>query len=411
MSVDCEIFPAEALLLGECAGEYRRSEHVFFVDLARRRLATLMPALHGAKIFEGLGREEDSRRFLADRLFPELREFLALSPLDRRLGLIEDFRHYELALEAALSSQEWYSNGGQEEESHGQRDILKKVGRDDPDRLVEVLEELAHKCGFSNYFELGRSFGHCLGAAGNVLYQLSETHQNSMHPILEEEFSLQRFIPQEEIAQLLRAEIVSKGHVAKATLEKVLGELPIPYFGRGEDWLFRVTELASEALGSLWMAFGEVLGAVRQQDLEARWADAKSATPRPYRVDKTSSRDDICLALETAERELALELRAGRAEMIVRNLSPAIEALSQAIWRQEFCGKPGELLGILQRKIKNENKIEERFASTALSLYKSYRNQAMHQMKTFRCTHAEARYFTSAIRMLLELSERLQSSQ
>jgi len=160
---------------------------------------------------------------------------------------------------------------------------------------------------------------------------------------------------------------------------------------------------------AVWVAFGEILGEIRELDQNAKEQDASSVTPRPFVVGPNETPDRIRQWLQEYERELAHGASAGTPEKVVNGLKDSPEALAKRLWMEEYNaryratrgGFPSLLLDILSAD--RSTILERRFAQIALSLYKGYRNEVTHEYDRFQCTTAEARYFIAGVRVLLEL--------
>ena len=61
----------------------------------------------------------------------------------------------------------------------------------------------------------------------------------------------------------------------------------------------------------------------------------------------------------------------------------------------------------MNKHLRSANPLEARFASIALTLYRSYRNPSAHNFDDFKCTLDEARLFVQGIHVLAELATTL----
>jgi hypothetical protein len=163
---------------------------------------------------------------------------------------------------------------------------------------------------------------------------------------------------------------------------------------------------ATRLIGSVWTAFGEALGVVREMDVCARLADASLPTPRAFQLMPSASDNQIEDAIAWAERNLSgIANDEVRPEQIMLCVSPAIEAVAKRIWPGD--GGYYKLRVVLADKVQRTQLVtpcESRFANVALTLYKSYRNPLAHNMDQHRYSYSEARYFVAGIRCLLDLS-------
>ena len=160
---------------------------------------------------------------------------------------------------------------------------------------------------------------------------------------------------------------------------------------------------------AVWVAFGEILGTIRDLDQDAKEQDAASVTPRAFGAGRDDTPDRTRQLLNHWEHELAHGPSGmGTPEMAIGGLKDSVEALTKRLWKIEFDarykGSAGGLPSLLMDKLRLGNTMQERrFAQVALSLYKGYRNEVTHDQDGFECSVSEARYFISGVRVLLEL--------
>jgi hypothetical protein len=167
----------------------------------------------------------------------------------------------------------------------------------------------------------------------------------------------------------------------------------------------RTLERINVARMALWVSFGELMGFFRCAD-ENSDAGPNWKTTREDRLKGIDSVDKVRATLPLVEQELSQP--SCRAEVVIITLANSIEALSRRIWPADFRYQTlGYILADKCRLDPSRHRHEFRFASAALSLYKSYRNPVCHDFDNFACSYIEAQYFVSAIRMLLELCDNL----
>ena len=164
----------------------------------------------------------------------------------------------------------------------------------------------------------------------------------------------------------------------------------------------------------LWLAFGELLGFLRNVDSLARTAEWTSTSPRTFRELFDTSGDKVRRAVRDAEVALSEETSGEEvAAKVVGMLANGIEALAKRVWPiQPSHSQQSHQNGLsreLWSKLESGTETEQRFASIAITLYKQYRNPIVHDLEKFRCSLNEARFFVMGMRTLLELSERIQT--
>ena len=159
----------------------------------------------------------------------------------------------------------------------------------------------------------------------------------------------------------------------------------------------------------LWLAFGELLGFLRDADSLARSAEWTSAAPRSFRELFDASGDKVRNAIRDAELVLSTDTSENVAAKTVGMLANGIEALAKRIWsiQSSSSQQTQTLMQELMSKRQSGSEDEQRFASIAITLYKSYRNPVVHEFDKFQCSVNEARFFVLGMRTLLELSDRI----
>ena len=170
---------------------------------------------------------------------------------------------------------------------------------------------------------------------------------------------------------------------------------------------------------AVFVAFGELLGMIREIDQDAKEEDATSITPRTFGCGTQETDDKIRIWLKQYELELAQGAKTiGTPEKVVNGMSGAIESLAKRLWQAEYDlkyrGTIGWLPRLLERKSGKKSPapvLEKRFALIALSLYRGYRNDAAHDFDQLECRYSEARHFLSGIHALLDLYTTITSSR
>jgi hypothetical protein len=167
----------------------------------------------------------------------------------------------------------------------------------------------------------------------------------------------------------------------------------------------------ADARMALWLAFGEILGVLKDVDVVVNRADSAAAVSRAFKLQPADTPDVVMDRLLSVEGEL--NSRADIApEEVIERLSPVIEALAKRVWPQDFMpaagygGKRLDFATILYNRLtehRQNNEHDRRFASIALALCKQYRNPAVHDLGSFKCTFEEARFFLAGIRALVDL--------
>lgn len=216
---------------------------------------------------------------------------------------------------------------------------------------------------------------------------------------------------------LIEKDIVRRCARAEGVLKSLLTPLKVPRFDANDVSDLESYHPAQRATIAdvaysrmvIWLAFGELLGVLRDADSEAGIADATSMTPRAFQLFPADSPDMVRNRLILVEQELS-----SRADVdpqgIVDYLSPAIEGLAKRIWQQDFIamGRKGDLVSLYYGKIARGTELEQRFAGISLVLLKQYRNPGQHNFEAFRCSVEEARFFVAGMRTLVDLWDRIQ---
>ena len=187
--------------------------------------------------------------------------------------------------------------------------------------------------------------------------------------------------------------------------------------GASDDCIFKsqqffATEHANRSRAMLWLAFGELLGFLRDVDSLAKTAEWTSAAPPSFRELFDASGDKVRDAICKAELILSTDASKSAAATAVGMVSNGIEALAKRIWpiqsRSQQSRSPW--MEELTFKLRSGTEDEQRFASIAITLYKSYRKPVVHDLDKFQCSASEARFFVSGMHTLLELSDRISAA-
>ena len=171
---------------------------------------------------------------------------------------------------------------------------------------------------------------------------------------------------------------------------------------------------------NFWVAFGEVLGSLRDADDSVLRVEYALPGPREVKIHPSDSIEVVRDFIAASEAELNKPAHSPNVpRRIVATLAPCLETLARRVWPHEFSKKitdrnsgkvysPG-LRSVLTSVYKNSDDHTDayRFASTSLNVYELYRCAASHDLDSFQCSFEEARYVLAAIRMLLTLSEKL----
>ena len=406
MSFEYLVFPTEALLLGECFGEYEISKGQF-LSYVRRRLHPMLPSLQQRTIFSPVASHgHDTRRLLLDVLLSELREDLSTSQVDSLFGLdacYEDFKHQLDEVRDMCSINPDLRE--QTPQADKYLEMLDVKSEDNPVAIEKLLLDAARSSKQEDLFQLGRDFGRAISECRSAMLSLAGSPLEPSADDNDVEYNPSSSISTEGLARLAQSDFLRSCGIAHAQISWVC-RLATFTFRINEYSYFRALERLNQIESSLWLAFGEVLGAVREVDQLARMEDQELAIPRIHSVATSASRDDVRLALKSTERRLnEPEAATNTAESIIGDLSRSVEALSKRLWGERAISRFSEILSASKSNLYSE--AERRFAGIAISLHKTYRNIAVHEMDKFRCTFTEARYFAAGIRALLELSDQI----
>jgi hypothetical protein len=161
-----------------------------------------------------------------------------------------------------------------------------------------------------------------------------------------------------------------------------------------------------------WMALGEVIHVLREDDEIFQRQDEDAPIPRAFT-------DWMRAPLGRIENDLLkchLELQESPGpdpHDTIKDLTPGIEALARRVWGN-LIGKREEgkssLHRVLKDKIQSEDLLEKRFAATALGLQDGIRHSIQHRLEDFNATYEDARFLVSAMQYLVKLMRQMQSS-
>lgn len=189
---------------------------------------------------------------------------------------------------------------------------------------------------------------------------------------------------------------------------------PVPIYGDDDAYECEVRayfERWSHASAAAWLAFGDVVGVLREVDLATLGKDCSLPSLRAFQLRADSSSDAVRAAICLAERELADERNSDhQPKNIVASISHGIEALTKRLWAKDFpTDRDGHrgLLTVLGEKQRSEDALEARLGAVARTLYITYRNPICHDFDAYSCTWADARFFVAGMRLLLDISEQL----
>ncbi|MHB8970040.1 MAG: hypothetical protein ACYC3X_10230 [Pirellulaceae bacterium] len=170
----------------------------------------------------------------------------------------------------------------------------------------------------------------------------------------------------------------------------------------------------SKARAALSFVMGELVGTMREADDEAFQKDAASPMPRLFMMSPQASLDRIRGQVYSVQQAIsdraALKLSP---ENVVAFAANVIEGLTKDLWPDSFThgSRENGFPDAVHKYRRNGNELEKRFAQVALTLYDRYRNPAIREIATFRCSWEETTFFFSGIRALLDLRDRLKKEK
>jgi hypothetical protein len=169
-----------------------------------------------------------------------------------------------------------------------------------------------------------------------------------------------------------------------------------------------------------WIAFGQVMVAIRRDDEIERMRNSMRAIPRSFFLSAGTAAD---MRRELVEAEGILEDRDNdvAARLVLKAVTQSVEELCKRMWPVDFAdgrrsgddrSTVGSVLGKRLRdrgpNFDSEN-IDDRFAQIAMTLHRCYRNPASHYFAFKRC-RSEAKFVLSALNALVDLVESTQAS-
>ena len=155
---------------------------------------------------------------------------------------------------------------------------------------------------------------------------------------------------------------------------------------------------------------GIVLGSLRDVDNEAHSRNAQSAVPRAFILGPDATSDRITGQIQIIGQLLDDRIGvAAQPEQIISFAENLIEGLAKSLWPEKFAkhGRERALRNILLEYRRTGTELERHFSDIALPLYDHYRGPAQHQMRDFRCSWTEARYFYLGIQTLSEIQKKI----
>lgn len=308
---------------------------------------------------------------------------------------------------------------------------------DDPENIEKSILRLIQFNNVERFFELGRCFG--ILNAGVQQYLDASDERSFFEAFLTVTRAYSKIIETPEIKQSSVAYSAIQAlwnifhHEFNACMTLIVRDgdsLGIPKFNELRDEQKRQVldacrqrtagqEDAASTLKinqhMLWIAFGEILGVIRDLDQDAKEQDAASVMPRAFGVGKSDTPERIRKWLVEYERELAHGASEfGKPEKVVIGLKDSIEALAKRLWKKDFEDAKEQrsvLPYLLNSKARSDQSSpqERLFAQVASPLFFGYRNVSTHELDRFRCSISEARFFISGIRLLLELFDEITS--
>jgi hypothetical protein len=157
----------------------------------------------------------------------------------------------------------------------------------------------------------------------------------------------------------------------------------------------------SQAAQTFWLSVGMIWRYL--QDIPA--VAGGRSLPRQFLSTRVTSVPGLRAAIDIAERELHDPNPQYAPADVAFHLITGIEPLVRSVWPD------GDDLGeLLFDKIRDEHGESQKCASIAFSLHKQYRNLAIHEGHRLEKTvnsWAEAMYIYSAVKLLLELHDRI----
>lgn len=337
----------------------------------------------------------------------------------------------------------WWSfcdEGG--ERIFGLTDRLDLVEPDgwETDHVCQAIEQVVTANGHDEIFGVGREFARLICACNRfdaefeILARASDPNDPQGDGLeAERRTDDAHFEVAERCQHVLGLSVVRRCHHASAILAHELSKRrlagrpsvvaynrlhqeggPVPIYGDDDAFESEVRayfERWSHASAAAWLAFGDVVGVLREVDRATLGKDRSLPSLRAFQLRADSSSDAVRAAICLAERELADERNPDhQPKNIVASISHGIEALTKRLWAKDFPtdrdGRRG-LLTVLSEKQRSEDALEARFGAVARTLYITYRNPICHDFDAYNCTWADARFFVAGMRLLFDISEQL----
>lgn len=343
-----------------------------------------------------------------------------------------------------------------QEEADWER-LLKRSGKEDKEKVQGAISALVAYNECEVYFGLGKAFGVAVGKVQSLQHLISsidhheylsfsmekrycedngfvlgldqdeeygypghyEVDQADCQETLDNDVNSGRKDLSEAVIQLQANPFLKRMFVADRSLSYVQS-VParlVWSFDTQEFEMNRWSALRDLDRIRLWtlLGFGEVLGALREADMDAKREEWATHSPRTFRDLFDVKGDKVREALAAAEKELNESTYMTRLpERLIRGLGGSIEAIVRRLWPMNCASirQAGfDLAATLHEKRSRGTELEQRFASIAIALYKSYRNPAEHEFDSFKCSFDEAKFFLSGIRTLLQLAEQIEAAR
>lgn len=436
-------WPTESLLLGLCLGEYEAREKALFSSILFDRLLPFFPSFACSVRNEDISEDEVSpdvrwaESFASgtsvgystkepDCLYTRqpddtIVRSTYLPPKRRSL--------FDFVLESVLpycafrgtEAEKWMHSGTLRskilfEALQGPKLFLSREhGTERRSAIIRTVSELARTSGDIHLFDSGKSFGGLLAAldrfAADVSYDLIDPPDDEDQVTLDISAMLN---------DILASDLVRDNHYAEAAMRTLMGmnfQRPIQRSEFDPDGLeadhYHTLHLSNSAISYFWMAFGEVLGVLRDPDQEYADRDIASVNPRSLAWESASS-DRLRQRLDLAIRDLTDHAdEVGRPEAVISGTYQIIEGLTKRVWPESWKSQPrtrcSAVLGSKLHSFAPDS--ERRFAGTAKNLQQTYRNIASHDPDAFECSVAEAMYFVNGLRVLVDLWERIEQER
>lgn len=271
--------------------------------------------------------------------------------------------------------------------------------------LIAAVTRYESGDNFLPVIEIMHSLRHLLSCDYVERTDVAKNAINSVFKIFKEEIT--SLIPILEVMNPL-AELIEKNRsvgceVADQLSERVADFLDDETIAHAKDVQLRrrdaVLPTLKNAVPAIWVAFGEILGMIRESDQVTRDQDEASDEPRS-RIERNDTPDRIRTWLADYEAELS-QPKSTTPEKVVIGLKDSIEALTKRLWKKEVA-QVKSLQQFLADRMRRGSVSEMRFAKVAFTLHGMYRNTGTHEQDSFKCSIHEAWFFVSGIRVLLD---------